>query len=228
MNVALLLSGGNGSRLGSEIPKQYIEVYGKPLIEYSLEVFGKCKKIDAFIIVAAKEWHDYIKQHLHSDKFIGFAEPGETRQLSIYKGLIALNNKLHYNDVIIIHDAARPLVSDGLINRCIDALGDHDGVLPVLAMKDTVYFSDDGKTVASLVQREKLLAGQAPEAFKFGKYFEANKSLLPKKILSINGSTEPAIIYGMDVAVIPGDEQNFKITTINDLMRFEEIMREKQ
>ena len=101
----------------------------------------------------------------------------------------------------------------------------HDGVLPVLPMRDTVYFSEDGKCISQLVDRSKIYAGQAPEAFKLGKYLEANESLIPEKIFAINGSTEPAIMAGMDVAMIDGDEKNFKITTKADLEKFKEYMK---
>lgn len=111
------------------------------------------------------------------------------------------------------------------ISDCLKAAKGHDGALPVLPMKDTVYLSENGKMVSSLLDRGKIYAGQAPEAFVFGKYYEANRALLPDKILEINGSTEPAVMAGMDIAMIPGDERNFKITTAADLERFREIVQ---
>ena len=108
-----------------------------------------------------------------------------------------------------------------MISECFSAIEGHDGVLPVLPMKDTVYFSEEGKTIDSLLNRSQIFAGQAPEVFYLGSYYKANEALLPEKILSINGSTEPAILAGMDIVMIPGDEGNFKITTKADLERFE-------
>ncbi|MDE7233113.1 MAG: 2-C-methyl-D-erythritol 4-phosphate cytidylyltransferase, partial [Lachnospiraceae bacterium] len=102
----------------------------------------------------------------------------------------------------------------------------HDGVLPVLPMKDTVYQSTDGKRVGALLNRSEIYAGQAPEAFRIGPYYEANKKLCPDRILKINGSTEPAVMAGMDIVMIPGDEGNFKITTREDLERFKEIIKQ--
>ena len=87
-------------------------------------------------------------------------------------------------------------------------------------MKDTVYFSEEGKTIDALINRSKIYAGQAPEAFQLGKYYKATVELLPVEIFNINGSTEVAIKAGMDVVMIPGDERNFKITTKADLERF--------
>ena len=98
--------------------------------------------------------------------------------------------------------------------------------MPVLPMKDTVYYSEDGCTVGKLLDRKTIYAGQAPEVFLLGKYREANRRLLPDRILAVNGSTEPAVMAGLDVAMIPGDERNFKITTRADLERFQKIIQE--
>ena len=107
-----------------------------------------------------------------------------------------------------------------MINKMLEAVIDSEGVMPVLPMKDTVYLSRDGKKVHELLNRSEIYAGQAPEVFRFGKYIRANEALLPDKIKSVNGSTEPAILAGMDITMIPGDEGNFKITTKADLERF--------
>ena len=123
-------------------------------------------------------------------------------------------------DYVMIHDAARPCLSQELIGFCLKAAGGHDGAIPVLPMKDTVYSSTDGQRISSLLERNEIFAGQAPEVFVLGKYLEANESLLPDRILQINGSTEPAVMAGMDIAMIPGEEKNFKITTQADLERF--------
>ncbi|MBP3505371.1 MAG: 2-C-methyl-D-erythritol 4-phosphate cytidylyltransferase [Lachnospiraceae bacterium] len=222
MNIALILAGGSGTRLGGDIPKQYVKVGGKMIISYCLAVFGIHPQIEAIQIVAHREWQEEISRampHTVTEKFKGFSEPGENRQLSIYNGLQDIVRYAAGKDVVIVHDAARPLVSEAMLSACIDACTAHDGVLPVLPMKDTVYLGD-GRRITSLLDRSAVYAGQAPEAFVLGKYYEANQRLLPDKILEINGSTEPAIMAGMDIAMIPGDESNFKITTKTDLERF--------
>nr|MCR5733060.1 2-C-methyl-D-erythritol 4-phosphate cytidylyltransferase [Lachnospiraceae bacterium] len=128
------------------------------------------------------------------------------------------------DDIVIVHDAARPFVSADLLERCIEACAIHDGAMPALPMKDTVYLSEDGVSVTSLLERSKIYAGQAPEAFRLEKYLEATKALLPDEILKINGSTEPAIRAGLDIAIIPGDENNFKVTTDIDLKKCRDIL----
>lgn len=248
MNIALLLSGGTGIRLGADIPKQYIEVNDRPIISYCLETLLLHPKIDAVQIVAEPIWQQVILDELQAleilwanggtgseadgevasrvltQKFRGFSMPGETRQLSILNGLRDILSYASGEDIVMIHDAARPCLTASLVSRCMDAMQGHDGVLPVLPMKDTVYLSENGSSVSSLLDRRQLFAGQAPEFFLLGKYYEANMCLLPEKILKINGSTEPAILAEMDIAMIPGDEGNFKITTKADLERFLQII----
>lgn len=228
MNVALILSGGTGTRLGTEIPKQYIEVGGKPIIAYSIERLSAHAGIDAIWIVAAAEWQEWIAESLKysdiNEKFRGFSNPGANRQLSILNGLEDIRNEISEESLVLIHDAARPLLSEQLVTDCLCAVKGHDGVLPVLPMKDTVYASSDGKSITSLLNRSEIYAGQAPELFCLEKYYEANRYLLPDEIMNINGSTEPAIMAGMDIAMIPGDENNFKVTTQADLVRFRELI----
>lgn len=230
MNIALILAGGSGSRMGLDIPKQYLKVCGRPVIEYSLSVFAENMRIDAIQIVAEDKWRDIIRECLErtdsNHKCKGFSTPGINRQLSILNGLKDISRYAPPESAVIIHDAARPRVSRDLIERSLNALLEHDGVLPVLPMKDTVYYSATGQKVDSLLQRECIYAGQAPETFRLGVYLEANRRLLPEEILKINGSTEPAILARMDIAMIPGDECNYKITTKADLRRFMQSVQE--
>lgn len=223
MNIALVLAGGTGTRLGMDIPKQYIKINGRMIVDYCLETLEHSLEVDAVWIVADKMWQQNIKK---VNKFKGFASPGMNRQSSIYNGLKAIEASLEVEELeqvnVIIHDAARPLLTEKLISECVKAIEGHDGVLPVLPMKDTVYFSEDGENVTSLIDRGKVYAGQAPELFKLMPYIKANEVLLPDKILLINGSTEPAVMAGMDIVMIPGDENNYKITTKADMERFEE------
>lgn len=229
MNYAVILSGGTGSRLGLDIPKQYYKVADKPIIRYVIETITQCDFIDKYVIVAAVSWQPFIFQEVHgikaqsnagSDKFLGFAVPGDNRQLSIYNGLLALKEVAGEEDIILIQDAARPNTTADLLRRCVSFSGEEDGAMPVLPMKDTIYLSNTGKSVNALLKRQELFAGQAPEAFRFGKYLRANEALLPDRILEVNGSTEPAILTGMNIAMIHGDENNYKITTAEDLARF--------
>lgn len=224
MNIAIILAGGTGMRLGSEIPKQYIQVMDRPVIAYCLDKFVESGAVDAIQIVADPFWHDFIEQSADSDgfrcKWKGFSKPGANRQLSILNGLRDVMQYASGDSYVMIHDAARPLVKKDTIQFCFDKAQGHDGVMPVLPMKDTVYLSEDGKCVTALLDREKVFAGQAPEVFRLGAYFDANKALSEDRILDMKGSTEPAVLAGLDIVMVNGDEDNFKITTAQDLERF--------
>lgn len=238
MNIALLLSGGVGTRIGSDVPKQYIRINDKLLITYSLETLAISTDIDWIQIAAEESWRGSIiadarEHNIPIEKIKGFTEPGHNRQASILNGMkdilrwedTAIDMQCaESRDAILIHDAARPLLTQKQIHDCFSSLKGYDGVMPVLPMKDTVYISQDGAEVSELIDRDKVFAGQAPELFRFKNYYQANIDLLPDRIAFIKGATEPAIMAGMDIAMIPGDENNFKITTQADLDRFRKIV----
>ncbi len=233
MNYAVILSGGVGNRLkGIDVPKQYFKVKGRTILSYSVEVIEKSACVDAYVIAAAKEWQEEIinemyrkvkKGETERKKFLGFALPGENRQLSVLNGLRVLKDCAKENDIILIQDAVRPLTSDNLICACIKAAEKAEGAMPVLKMADTVYYSADGCKIDSLLERDKILAGQAPEAFRYGVYLRANEILTKEELLQIKGSSEPAVKAGMHMALVDGEEGNFKITTAADLRRFEQL-----
>lgn len=213
--------------MGKNTPKQYLEVDGKPIIRYAVERFINTGLIDAYIFVVAQEWRSYLDSLLEDMRIkvpVHYAEPGETRQFSIYHALQVAMSHYHPEDTVIIHDAARPSVSERLIADCIQGCETHDAVLPVLPMKDTVYQSVDGMHISTLLPRHTLFAGQAPEAFKLGKYMRAHESCSHEELALVNGSTELAYKAGMSVKLIPGDEMNFKITTPEDLIRFKMLV----
>lgn len=223
MNIAIILSGGTGNRIGTDVPKQYLSVKGNPVIKYCMDTIFSCEEIDCVQIVAHEEWHSFILECLDQTakvKFKGFSLPGENRQLSIYNALCDVEKYADVSDKIIIHDAARPFVKERKVSELLETLTEYDGAIPVLPMKDTVYLIKDGK-IDSLLERKSVKAGQAPEGFIFGKYIDANRALLPDKIKEINGSTEVAYLAGMSVKCIDGDEKNYKITTNEDLARWQ-------
>ena len=207
-------------RMGADIPKQYMELLGKPVLVHTAEQFQRCGLVEHIVIVAAREWEDRIwawKERFGLSKLCALAPAGENRQRSILSGLLAARDLFEsQGDGVIIQDAARPLTGDALIESLLEGLKEAPAVLPALPVTDTVYTSADGGRVDGLLDRSKLYAGQAPETFRLGKYYEANKRLFPDKIRDIHGSTEPAVLAGLDVVMIPGDERNIKITTRTD------------
>ena len=231
MNIAIILSGGVGTRMGGNVPKQYMVVAGNPVIYYCLRTFIEFTEIDAVIVVVSKEWKQYVEsvvEGLNPNKPVYYSHPGETRQFSVYNGLNEASRRgAQVDDIVIIHDAARPMVSTELVSECLKCCSEADGVLPVVPVKDTLYQSKDGHNITSLLNRSELFAGQAPEAFLFGKYYALHNEMSHDDILKINGSTEIAYKGGLQIKLIRGDEMNFKITTPEDLSNFDSIIRAK-
>lgn len=248
--TCILLSGGVGARLGASTPKQYIEVNGKSILEYTLNAVKAWKTMDSLIIVADRQWWVYIEdivrrafleelsepgiqsQSRENIRFLGFAKPGKNRQLSIYNALRTIKDYMDKNAVVMIHDGVRPCLSPELIKRCDDAMNirnpaqsNIDGVMPYLEVKDTIYLKDADGNISGILDRGSLAAGQTPEFFDYGKYLKANEDLSEEDMLLIHGSTEPAVKAGMKIALVPGDEGNFKITTPEDLERFSQRLK---
>ena len=229
MNIAIILSGGIGSRMGLNLPKQYVLVNDQPVINYCLKTFLDNEMTNAIVIGVADEWKDFVMEYvakLNPLKPIYYAQPGETRQYSIYNALkVVRKSGFADEDIVLIHDAARPLVSNDLINRCYNGCKEADGIMPVNPVKDTTYLSEDGKHIQSLLNRSHLWGGQAPEAFRFGKYINVHDEMPREELLKINGSTEIAFKAGLDCKMVEGDPMNFKITTPEDLSSFEAIIK---
>lgn len=221
MNRTVILAGGAGTRMGGCVPKQFINVNGKPLLQYSLEAVRDCECAGEVWIVAGEPWRGAVQRMIKeagiSSRFRGFCDPGPERQVSVMNALTELmKEETAENSYVMVHDGARPLVSGELIRRCFEAAAGRDGAVPVLPVRDTVYRMEDGR-LSGLLKRDQLVGGQAPEVFRLKPYYDANLALMPDQIMRIRGSAEPAVLAGMDIVVIPADERNIKITTQEDL-----------
>lgn len=228
MNTAIILAGGVGTRMGLDCPKQFLMVEDKPIISYCFDIFQKHAEIDNLVVVVSEEWHDFVEENAAKygvDKIRGYAAAGKTRQHSIYNGLKCIAATCPDTDIVIVHDAARPLVSDDIISACVRGATEYDGAMPVISVKDTVYHSKDGKTIDCLLTRSELFAGQAPESFRFQKYYQIHNEVSDEEIGATAGSSEIAYRHGMEIRMVKGSERNLKITTIEDLETFESILK---
>lgn len=224
MNVAVILAGGIGSRLGADIPKQYIEVGGKPIISYCLDRFEYNTSIDDIVVVASEPWIPYVQEWIEKCgycKVSAVIDGGSSRQHSVVKGLQYYKERgLDEDAYVLIHDAARPGVTTELINALLAGMEGADGVLPVLPAKDAMYISKDSKCIDGLLNRSELFCGQSPEIFRFGQYYQLNQDLSEQELERIRGCSELANRNGLTVNLVAGDEDNYKITTKDDLKRF--------
>ena len=228
MNTAIILAGGVGSRMGVDRLKQFLMVEDKPIISYCFDIFQKHDEIDAMVVVVSEQWQEFVEEYAEKygvTRICGYAPAGKTRQHSIFNGLKCIAENAPNTDIVIIHDAARPLVSDRIISDCITGASEYDGAMPVITVKDTVYQSADGEKIDCLLKRSELFAGQAPESFKFKKYYQIHNDVTDEEIGATAGSSEIAYRHGMEIRMVKGSERNLKITTIEDLETFETILK---
>jgi 2-C-methyl-D-erythritol 4-phosphate cytidylyltransferase len=215
MNAGVVLAGGKSERLAEfGIPKQFLDVGGVTVVAYALNALERCADIDKIVVVASEIWRCKIPV---TAKLYAFTEPGETRQHSIYNGLLALRDTLGDDDFVVIHDAARPFATARDVGACIRAACGYDGATPALPLNDTVYKSSDGSTITALLKRDELFAGQTPECYAFGKYLAAHEGA---DLSGIRGSSELAFNAGMKIRLFGGNPRNIKITTSEDLEYF--------
>lgn len=229
MNHAIIIAGGVGTRMGLGIPKQYIEVAGKPIFLYSFEKFAQHDEIHSIVLVIAPEWQEFVRncvQKTGYKKRVLYVDAGKTRQHSVYNGLLALQEIASREDLVLIHDSVRPLFPISNIDDGIDACRIYDAALPVISVKDATYQSTDGTVMSAILPREQLYSGQSPETFRFQKYLDAHKLFSDAEIAGIRGSSELAFRAGLTVSLIHGKESNFKLTTIEDLRAFETTLNQ--
>ena len=230
MVFAVILAGGVGTRMGQAIPKQYIEVEGKPILIHTLERLEACCDIDRIVIVADTEWREQIRTWLAQygiTKFLDFADPGQTRQESVYSGVACCRPYAESEkDIVLVHESARALVSDDLIRRIVAGLAGYDACIPVMPMKDAILLSKTGELIDGLLDRNQLFRGQAPESFYLIPYYELNRNTPPQELGKYLGDHELCFHYGWKVHCILGEETNFKLTTPEDIDHMISLLRE--
>ncbi len=232
MNIALVLSGGAGTRFGLDVPKQYQAVAGKPVIIYTLRQFERLQEVNDVVVVASLEWKERIwewKRRYSLSKLKTIAPAGPSRQQSIRNGLIAAKPFMeNEKGGVIIQDAARPLTSQDLLIRLIWGLEEAGAVMPVLPVTDTAYTSRDGQWVDGLLDRRVLFAGQAPEAFHSQPYLKLYEETPVEILDTMSGSCQLPYIKNWKVKMIPGDPENLKITYTADLKTCERKLLERK
>ena len=200
--------------------KQFIKVHDKQLFLFSFDSFCS-SNIDKILIVSSKEDINYVRSLVSSnEKFLDVIAGGETRQQSVKNALDYLKGILADDDVILIHDAARPLIKVPLINEVLNKTIEYDCCSLILPIKDTII-SLSNNNYESTLERDKLASVQTPQGFKFKIIYEAHLKAMHS---SATDDAQLVKSLGFNIHLIKGDEQNFKITTNEDLNYFEYIL----
>ncbi len=232
MNVALIIAGGSGSRMGQDIPKQFINVHDKPVIIYTLESFQNHPLIDSIEVVCIDGWHDVLKAYAKQfgiTKLKWVVSGGQTGQESIRNGVYNLEGQINGDDIVIIHDGIRPLVDSSILTDVINKCEQYGNAVTSLPYNEQIFIVDENSpdTTTRFIPRETLRRVSTPQAYKFdllnSKYHEA----FEKKI-GIYGSSYTntmMVELGVTLHFASGSEKNIKLTTKDDLEMFKSYIK---
>lgn len=227
MNIALVLAAGSGTRMNNDQPKQFMMVNNKPLFLYSVEAFQNNKDIDVIVVATNKEYIGQVKELANGySKVKSVIAGGETRQQSVYNGLNEIEKFVNNEkDLVLIHDSARPLVSQRIINENI-ALGKQFGAVDtVVQASDTIINSKDQETINEILNRSELYQTQTPQTFEFGIIKRAHQRSLKDNVPNVTDDCKLVMHFGVDVHFAKGDKLNFKVTTPEDLEMFKALVK---
>lgn len=231
-NIALIIAGGSGNRMGQDIPKQFINVYDKPVIIYTLEGFQRHPLIDAIEVVCIDGWHDVLWAYAHQfniDKLKWVVSGGKSGQESIRNGVYNLEGKVDETDVIIIHDGIRPLVDASVLTDVIQTAKKYGNGVTSLPYNEQIFIvdSEDNGTTTQFIPRETLRRVSTPQAYQFKRLDEAYHEAFEKEI-GIYGSayTNTMMVeLGERLHFAAGSDKNIKLTTKDDLEMFKGYLK---
>ena len=233
MNVALILAAGSGRRTGQDIPKQFINVYDKPILIYTLEGFQRHPDIQKIEVVCLDGWHDILRAYAKQfgiTKLAWIAKGGATGQESIRNGVENLKGKCEENDIIVIHDGIRPMIDEDVLSDVIVKCRTYGNGVTALPYNEQIFIADDDATTTRYIPRETLRRVQTPQAYRFGDLAWAYEKAFRENI-GIHGSSYTntmMVDLGKRLYFAAGSDRNLKITTTDDLELFKALLKTKK
>lgn len=233
--AGIVLAGGKGSRMQSDVPKQYMELLGKPLLYYALKAFEE-SDVESVVLVTAEGEEDYCRKELVErygfTKVIAVTAGGAERYASVWNGLKCLKDRdtmaqgeSGETDIVLIHDGARPLVTAELINRLIAETEQYGACVAGMPVKDTIQMTDERGTITLTPKRDSLWTAQTPQAFEFSLAYDAYEQLMDESEINV---TDDAMVVGMyneiPIQMVRGSYTNIKVTTPEDLVLAEAFL----
>ncbi|MCI8782616.1 MAG: 2-C-methyl-D-erythritol 4-phosphate cytidylyltransferase [Dorea sp.] len=231
MNIALLIAGGSGMRMHQDIPKQFLTVNEKPVIIYTLEAFEKHPEIDGIAVVCIEGWENvlwaYAKQfNIH--KLMYVIPGGKNGQDSIRNGVYELEKHYGRDDIVLIHDAIRPMVSAEIISNCIVVTKQHGNATTVIPCAEAMMETEEGVVSSGSYPRDRLKRTQTPQGFHIGQICDLHRKALENGITNSIASCTLMIEMGERVYFSSGSEKNIKLTTIEDIEIFRALLMAKK
>ena len=216
MNSVIIVAAGSGKRMQRNINKQFIKLNEKEIISHTIDAFYKNKNIDEIIVCIKQEEEEFFKKQIlekNDFKNIKIAYGGKERQDSVYNGLKLLDEKC---DVVLIHDGARPFVSNKTIDTCIEEAKEHKAIVVGVPVKDTIKVIDDSNNIVDTPNRSVLWAVQTPQTFDYNILLNAYEDAFKS---GFYGTDDAMLVerIGHKVKMVEGSYNNIKITTKEDL-----------
>lgn len=230
MTVAIIIAGGYGHRMGLEIPKQFINVYDKPIIIYTLEGFQKHPQVDWIEVVCLDGWHDVLRAYAKQygiTKLKWIVSGGSTGQESIRNGVFNLEDKLLPEDIVIIHDGIRPLVVEAVLSDVIVKCRQYGNAVTAMPYNEQIFVMDNDISTVKYIPRETLRRVSTPQAYTFGKLDWAYHEAFEKQV-GIYGSSYTntmMVELGERLYFAIGSDKNIKLTTLDDLELFKGYLK---
>lgn len=226
-NLALIIAGGSGNRMHQDIPKQFLTVNERPVIIYTLEAFEKHPEIDEIGVVCIDGWQQvlqaYAKQ-FNITKLKYVVSGGKNGQDSIRNGLFELEKNASSDDIVLIHDAIRPMVSAEIISDNIRVAREKGNAITVIPCAEAMLQTEDGEISTGTYPRDSLKRTQTPQAFRLGDICQLHRDALEKGITNSVASCTLMIEMGKQVYFSSGSEKNIKLTTIEDIDIFKALL----
>lgn len=231
MNIALIIAGGSGQRMHQNIPKQFLTVEERPVIIYTLEAFQKHSDIDAIAVVCIEGWETVLQAYANQfniTKLKHIIPGGKNGQDSIRNGVYELEKHYSADDIVLIHDAIRPMVSQEIISDCIVKTKQHSCAISVIPCAEAMVVTEDMETSGVVYPRDNLKRTQTPQGFPIGKICDLHRRALEAGITNSVASVTLMIEMGEKVYFSAGSEKNIKLTTIEDIDIFKALLHVKR
>lgn len=228
MNIALLTASGTGTRTGQDIPKQFLHVNNIPILVYTLRAFQEHPEIDEICVVILKGWEEmltaYAKQ-FNITKLKYIVPGGDSGQESIYNGLKEIYNTRSREDVVLIHDGNRPMVSKKIISESIEVFKKNGNAVTVIPCTEVVFtLTEKEKSSLESLNRDLLVRTQTPHTYQLGEIMDTYKLAEEKGITNMAASCQLMQVLGKRSYFSKGSEKNLKITTLDDLEIFKALL----
>lgn len=227
-NILLLMMGGSGTRLGADIPKQYLEVDGKPIFHYIVKAYAQLPEIDSICIVSHANWIEFVRSEISDIAFhcpVVVTAGGDSRSASVRNGLRAVQEFATEKDVVLIHDATHPYVDQEGTLAVIDAVNKFGGATLGACQYDTCYQMDEHNQLKKVIPRQELVSGASPEAFRFGDISRIYFNSTEEELNAMTSAGAIALAHGITMKVVPAQVLNLKITYPGDLELFKLLVK---